>query len=151
MASGNRDVIDAYFALVATAQLEFLLLVRDCEQMNVTARVLIKRHGLKQNVLAALLGLLDVDQFEKTLALLEDVRVALLADLAFKFLPVVARDILAVLLDVTLRLEPALEAHVVDVADCAGTLARQDEWVVICLLGAPTEATLNLLFTSITV
>ena len=92
--------------------------------MNVTASVLVKRHRLQQNVLAALLGLLDVNQFEKRLTLLEDVGVALLADLTFKLLPVVARHVLAVLLNVPLRLEPALEALVVDQADSAGTFAR---------------------------
>jgi hypothetical protein len=47
----------------------------------------------------------------------------LLADFAFKFLPVVGSDVLSVLLYMALRLEPALEAVVVDVANGAGALA----------------------------
>lgn len=67
----------------------------------------------------------------------------MLADLAFKFLPVVGSDVLTILLDVSLRFEPTLEALVVDVSYCAGTLARQDERVVVCLLRTPAKAALN--------
>ena len=74
----------------------------------------------------------------------------MLADLAFKFLPVVASDVLAVLLDMTLRLQPALQTVVVDVADGSGALACQDERIVVGLFRAPAESALNWVVASIT-
>ena len=130
---------------MAATQLEIRLLVRNCEHVNVATCVLVERHRLQQDVLAALFRLLDVDQFEKRLTFLENVRVALLTDLTFKLLPVVACHVLAVLFNVPLRLKPAFEALIVNQADRSGTLARQDQRVVFSLLRTPTEATLNLI------
>ena len=48
-----------------------------------------------------------------------------------------------------LGLEPALEAIIMDISDCASTLASQDEWVVLSLLLAPAESALNWVFTRI--
>ena len=56
------------------------------------------------------------------------------ANLAFKFLPVVGCDVLTILLHVSLRLDPVLEAFEVDVADGARALAGQDERVGLILL-----------------
>lgn len=42
-----------------------------------------------------------------------------------------------------LRLEPALEAVVVDVANCARALTRENQWVRFILFCAPAESTLN--------
>ena len=72
--------------------------------MDVSGGVLVQRHRLEQDVLAARLRFVDVDQFEQSLALLEYVGIRLLADLAFKFLPVVTSDVLTVLLDMSLSL-----------------------------------------------
>ena len=66
--------------------------------MDVSGRVLVERHRLKENVLGVGFGLRDVDQLEEVVSLLEYVRVALLADLAFEFLPVVRGDVLTVFL-----------------------------------------------------
>lgn len=57
--------------------------------MNIATRILIQRHRFEQNVLAARLGLVYIDQFKEGLAFLKDIRIALLTDLTFKFLPVV--------------------------------------------------------------
>ena len=54
------------------------------------------------------LGLIDVDQFEKILAFLKDVGVALLADFAFKLLPIVRGHILTVFLLLALCFDPGL-------------------------------------------
>ena len=84
--------------------------------MDVARSVLVQRHRLKKDVLTASFGLGDIDQFEKRLPLLEDVGVALFADLAFKFLPVIGSNVLAVFFDVTLSLDPVLQALEVDEA-----------------------------------
>jgi hypothetical protein len=46
----HTDVIDTHLALVSAAQLELGLLRRHCEQVNVSGRVLVERHGLQQYV-----------------------------------------------------------------------------------------------------
>ena len=143
MTTADGDVIDSHFTFMTSAELEIRFFVCHSEHVDVTRGVLVKRHRLKQDVLAIWLGLVDIDEFEERLTLSEDIGIALLADLAFKFLPVVGRDILTVLLHVPLRLEPALQAIVVDVADRACTLTRKDEWVVISLFCAPTESALH--------
>jgi hypothetical protein len=92
--------------------------------------VLIQRHRLKQNEILAL-RLLHVYQLEQLVAPLEYVGVGLLANLALKLLPVVARDILPVLLGVTLGLNPVLQALEVDQTDGAATLACQNQRVLV--------------------
>ena len=74
--------------------------------MDVPGSVLVQRHGFEQNIFSIWLGLSYVDQLEKIVSLFEDVRVALLADFAFEFLPIVAGDILAVVFDVSLSFDP---------------------------------------------
>ena len=76
--------------------------------------------------MAAWLRLINIDQFEELLAFLKYVRVGLLADFTFKFLPVVRGDILSVLFHMSLCFKPILEATVVDIADSASTLAGQN-------------------------
>jgi hypothetical protein len=92
--------------------------------------VLIQRHRLKQNEILAL-RLLHVYQLEQLVAPLEYVGVGLLANLALKLLPVVARDILPILLGVTLGLNPVLQALEVDQTDRAATLACQNQRVLV--------------------
>jgi hypothetical protein len=92
--------------------------------------VLIQRHRLKQNEVLAL-RLLHVYQLEQLVAPLEYVGVGLLANLALKLLPVVARDILPILLGVTLGLNPVLQALEVDQTDRAATLACQNQRVLV--------------------
>lgn len=111
--------------------------------MDVPRSVFIERHGLKEDVLAAGLGLVYINEFEEALPLFENVRVALLAYFTFKFLPVVRCDVLTVLLDVTLRLDPVLEALKVDESYTAAALAGEDERVLLWLLfRAPAEPAL---------
>lgn len=116
--------------------------------MDVARRVLVQRHGLEQDELAVRLRLRNIYQFEKGLSFLEDIGVALLADLAFKFFPVVRSDVFTVLLHVPLRLEPVLETCVVDVADCAGAFTCQNKRIVLAFLSAPAESTLDRFLTS---
>jgi len=84
--------------------------------MDVARGVFVQRHRLKKDVLAAGFGLGDIDQFEKRLTLLKDVGITLFANLAFKFLPVVGSNVLSVFFDVTLSLDPVLQALEVDEA-----------------------------------
>jgi len=104
VASAHRDVIDPHFTLVPSSKFKFRLLVSHCEHMDVSRSVLVERHRLEQDVLAAWLRFVDVDQFEQSLALLEYVGIGLLADFAFEFLPVVTSDVFTVLLDMSLSL-----------------------------------------------
>ena len=69
------------------------------------------------------LRLVNVNQLKESLAFLKDIWIALFADFAFKFLPIVRSDILAILFDVSLSLDPVFEALIVDIADGAGALA----------------------------
>ena len=149
MATADRDVIDSYFTFMAAAELEIRFFVGHGEHVDIARGVLVKRHRLKQDVLAIWLRLVDINEFEERLTLSEDVGIALLADLAFKFLPVVGRDVLTILLHVPLSLEPALQAIVMDVADRAGALTSEDKWVVLSLFCAPTEPTLHGILTRI--
>ncbi len=98
--------------------------------MYIARGVLIQRHRLKQNEVLAL-RLLHVYQLEQLVAPLEYVGVGLLANLALKLLPVVARDILPILLGVTLGLNPVLQALEVDQTDRAATLACQNQRVLV--------------------
>lgn len=93
--------------------------------------------------MASRLRLVDIDEFEQLLAFLKDIGVALLANLAFKFLPVVRGDILTVLFRVPLSFDPVLEASVVDVAYRPRTLASQDKRVLFRLRCVPAEPTLD--------
>lgn len=111
--------------------------------MDIARGVLVERHRLEQDKLGVFGGLLDVNQFVEHVLPFEDVGVALLADFAFKLLPVVAGHVLTVLLRVALGAQPALEAVEVDQAHRAATLAGQDQGVVVVLLGAPAEPALD--------
>ena len=135
---------------MAAAQLELTFLVSDGQQMNVSWSVFVQWHWFEEDVLAASLGFVDVNQFEESLAFLKDIWVALFADFAFKFLPIVRCDILAVLFHVSLRLDPVFEALIVDVAYRAGALACQDQRILIWLLSASAKAALYGLFTIFT-
>ena len=66
--------------------------------------------------MAAGLWLVNVDQLKQFLPFLKDIGVALLANLTFKFLPVVGSNVLAVLFDMFLRPKPVLKALKMDVA-----------------------------------
>ena len=102
---------------MASTELEFGLLVCYSQHVDVSRCVLVQRHRLQKDVFLIGLGLIDVDQFEKILALLENVGVALLADLAFEFLPVVRGYIFTVFLLLALCFDPRLEAFEVDESD----------------------------------
>lgn len=94
--------------------------------MDVTRGVFVEWHGLKQNVSTSLFGLRDVNKLKQVVVLLENVWVALLADLALELLPIVRRYILAVLLYVPLLLQPVFKALKVDQSHGTPTLACQD-------------------------
>lgn len=126
VAPGDRDIVDANLTFMAATELEFGLLVCYCEHVDVSRCVLIQRHRLQKDVFLIGLGLIDVDQFEKILALLENVGVALLADLAFEFLPVVRGYIFTVFLLLALCFDPRLEAFEVNESDRASALAGKN-------------------------
>ena len=151
MAAADTDVIDANLRLVATAKLELGLLWCHRQQMHITGVVLVKRHGLEQNVVVVVVVnvLGDVHNLVDVLLDLERVWVHLLADFALEALPVEASHIAlsAVLRSflLLLRLQPVLQALEVDEADRALALACNNQWVVLRLLGRPADAALNLL------
>jgi hypothetical protein len=84
--------------------------------------VLVQGHRLKQNEILSD-GLLHVNQLKQLVLPFENVRIGLLANLALKLLPVVAGDILPVLLGVTLGLDPVLQAFEMDQTHGTATLA----------------------------
>lgn len=89
VATADGDIIDSYFTFVASSEFEIRFLICHSKHMDVTRCILVEWHRLKQDVLATGLRLINIDEFEERLAFSEDVRIALLANLAFKFLPVV--------------------------------------------------------------
>jgi hypothetical protein len=118
--------------------------------MDIAGVVFVKRHRLKQNVVAvvAIDVLGDVNYFMDGVSDLEGVWVHLLADFALKTLPVEASHVGlgAVLrsLLLLLRLQPVFQALEVDEADRAFALAGDDKRVFGRLLGGPADAALNL-------
>jgi hypothetical protein len=84
--------------------------------------VLVQGNRLKQNEILSD-GLLYVNQLKQLVLPFENVRIGLLANLALKLLPVVAGDILPVLLGVTLGLDPVLQAFEMDQTHGTATLA----------------------------
>jgi len=101
---------------VATTQLKLRFVLSYSEHVNVAGGVLVQRHRLKQYVVGSLWRILNVNQLVELVLALEDVRVALFANLAFELLPVVARNVLSVLFRVALGRNPALQAVKVDEA-----------------------------------
>lgn len=75
----------------------------------------------------------------------EYIRVTLFAQLAFKFLPVVTSDVLAVLLCVLLSVNPTFETLVMDQADRASTFASENQRISIRILRTPAETAVYLL------
>lgn len=73
----------------------------------------------------------------------ENIRVTGFADFAFKLLPVITGHVLAKFLHVSLRLDPTLEALKVNKPYRAATLAREDQRVLVRVLGAPAEAAVD--------
>jgi len=76
----------------------------------------------------------------------KNVGVTLFAQLAFKLLPVIASHVLPVLFSVLLRINPRLEALVVDQTDGASTFAGEDKRIGIRLLRTPAKTAVYLLF-----
>ena len=52
VASTDTDVVDTHLGFVATTKFELSLLRSHCQQMDVSTRVLVKRHRLKENVVS---------------------------------------------------------------------------------------------------
>ena len=90
--------------------------------MYIARSVLVQGHRLKQNEILSD-GLLHINQLKQLVLPFENVRIGLLANLALKLLPVVAGDILPVLLGVTLGLDPVLQAFEMDQTHGTATLA----------------------------
>ena len=114
--------------------------------MDVPGSVLVQRHGFEQNIFSIWLGLSYVDQLEKIVSLFENVRVALLADFAFEFLPIVAGDILAVVFDVSLSFDPIFQALEVNKTYRASALTCKDEGIALIFFAAPAKSALHLFF-----
>lgn len=146
VATADRDVIYANFGFVATSQFKFCLFLCDCEHVDIARRVLVEWHRFKQDKLRLRTWLLNINKLEKLVLSLEDVWVALLANLTFKLLPVVTGNICSIFLGVSLGLDPAFQALEVDQTDRTSALAGEDEGVAVLRLWVPAEPTLHLLF-----
>lgn len=114
--------------------------------MDIATGILIQWHRLQQNELSAFSRLLYLNESVEVALAFENVGVTLFAQLAFKLLPVVASHVLPVLFSVLLRVDPRLEALVVDQADRASTFAGEDQRIGIGLLWTPAKTAVYLLF-----
>ena len=138
---------------MASAQFEFTLVGGNCQQMNVSGRILVKGHGLQQDIVSAL-SLLDflrhVDDLEDSFVDFEGIWIHVFANFTFKSLPVEGPDVLGGLIDRLLLLlsqNPTLEALEVDQTDGTLALASQNKGVgLFVLLIAPTDSALYVIF-----
>lgn len=128
---------------MATAEFELPLLICDCEHVDVARGVLVKGHGLKEDVSAIRCRLFDFNESEQIVSPFENVRVALLANLTLKFLPVVACHVLTILLHMSLGLKPLLQTLEVDETHRATTLASEDKGIISGFFCTPAEPALK--------
>lgn len=85
--------------------------------MDVSRSIFVEWHRFEQDVVDSGSLLLHINQLEEFLIVFEYVRVALLTDLTFKFLPVVRGHVLSVLFHVLLSRDPTLQTLEVDQSD----------------------------------
>ena len=115
MTSAYTYIVDSYLRLVPSSKLKLVLLWSDYQKMDVTRSVLVKWHGLKQDVVSStnLLNFLgQINNLENSLFDFEGVGIHVLADLTFESLPVERSDVLGGLIDRLLLLlgeNPTLE------------------------------------------
>jgi len=110
--------------------------------MDVSRSIFVEWHRFEQDIVDSDSLLLHINQFEEFIAVFEYVRVALLTDLTFKFLPVVTGHVLSVLLHVFLRGDPTFQTLEVDQSYRPTALARQNQRIFRFLVSAPTKSTL---------
>ena len=151
--STDTNIVDSHLGLVSSSELEFVLVRGNNQQMDVSGRVLVEWHGLEQDVVGSthfLDFLSQIDDLEDSLLDFESVGIHVLADLAFKSLPVERPYILGRLVDglfLLLSQNPTFEALEVDKSDGSFAFACQNKWVgVFVLFIAPTDSALNVIF-----
>lgn len=150
VAATHTDVVDAHLAFMTATQLEFGLLVRYCQQVNVSRGVLVQRHRLQQNVVVASLRGDFVDKIDNLVdgfVDFEGVWVHLLADLAFEALPVERPNVLVLgagRLFLFLGKHPGLQALEVDQAHRTLALTSEDQRVRGVLIVSPADSALDL-------
>ena len=119
---------------MSAPQFERVFLGCDRQHVDIPRSVFVERQRLEQDIVGAFGRLVDVNQLEQVATVLENVRVACLADFTLELLPIVRRDVLAVLLHMALRFYPFFEALKVDQSDRAAAFARQNQWVFFLFL-----------------
>lgn len=91
MTSTDTNIVDSNLGLVASSELELVLVGCYSKQMNVSGSVFVKRHGFKQDIVCTTsldYFLSQVNDLEDSALDLKGVWIHVFADLAFKSLPV---------------------------------------------------------------
>jgi hypothetical protein len=135
VAPRHRDVIHPDLAVVTTAHFKPCHLVGKHKHVHSAGSVPLKRQGLHHQVVRRL-RLLKVNEFVDRLADTENVRVGVLAELAFKVLPKDAVNV-SRLFDGCFHVKPVFEALKVNEAHTPSALARHDTRVFFRAVGAP--------------
>ena len=138
MVPGYRDVINSQVLIQPTAQFKCMDAHVRLQNLNDPTCALLEGKRFEHNIVAV--RFFDVYEGVFTPVCLKDVRVNLMANFTTERAPVdsPAREcsILALL-----RLEPVLEAYVVDVADASTALANGEQRVLQHVIAVPAEAT----------
>lgn len=141
VAPADRDVADSEVALVASAHLELSMVSIGHHHVHHPTRVLLKGQRFEPQEVFVLRDF-DINEAVAVAVGFENVRVRCLADFALKLFPHVA-DLVGLLFNRHLLLEPELEALVVDEAHGTVALARVEQRVGPCLLAAPADLALD--------
>lgn len=119
--------------------------------MNISRCVLVKWHRLQQDIVGTLWWLLNVNELKKNIISFENIGIGLLADLTFKFLPVVTCHIFPVFFYMTLRFYPILKALEMNQTNRTSALASEDQRVILIFFWAPTKSAIYLFLITIPV
>ena len=134
---------------MASTQFELGLLGGHCQQMDVSGSVLVKGHGLQEDVVTVSLRcdfISLIDDFVDGLTNFESVWIHLLANFAFESLPVERPNVLVLCTGwffLLLSEDPTLQAVEVDQAHSTLAFACNDKGVGLVVLVAPADSALD--------
>jgi hypothetical protein len=148
----DRDVIDSHLTLVASSKFEFALVRCHGEQVDVSGRVLVQRHGLEKDVVGrGGLGnfLSQIDNFEDSGSDLESVWVHMFANFTFESLPVEGTNVLGRLGDrlfLLLSQNPTLKALEMNKTHRSLAFTSKNQRIFFFFLCSPANSALNVIF-----
>lgn len=157
MTSTNTDIIDSYLTFMTSSKLELSLLWSNSEQMNVSRSIFVKRHTLKQNIVACCIlsdFLMQINNLVDLHVNFERVGIHLFADLTLKSFPVIGAYIHICgtwSFELLLSKNPILQALEVNNTNRTFAFTSKNKRIGIVIFGTPTNSTLNLIFALINV